>query len=404
MGDGTEKKPYTREDVLRLIKKHGGPEGLDLSGKTFEASINLSNLNLRGIILNGANLSGFYPPPDFDNASFWVDESPQTKGAHLEGAYLVDASLKGAELSDVHFERAILASAHLEEACLGDAHLEEAELTSSHLEKADLRFAHLERSRLIVAHLEKAELSEAHLQEAVLIEANLEEAYLYSANLKGADLAYANLLGATLKNANLKGADLTDANLVGTYLEDAKFDSDTKLEHVNWRDYILPEEKRGEESKGEERGSWFGSAADNYRRLKTWYTEHGLYDVAGKLFYREMEARRKAQTWKKEPHLKLWSWILKLLCGYGEKPQRVAISAAAIVFGLAAAYFFWGSFSSTSFWDTLYYSVASFTALGYGQWAPQPTGWAKGVGAAEAVIGVSMIALFLVTFTRKMIR
>lgn len=49
-------------------------------------------------------------------------------------------------------------------------------------------------------------------------------------------------------------------------------------------------------------------------------------------------------------------------------------------------------------------SAASFTALGYGSWASQPSVWAKGIGAAEAVIGVFMMALFLVTFTRKMVR
>jgi len=43
--------------------------------------------------------------------------------------------------------------------------------------------------------------------------------------------------------------------------------------------------------------------------------------------------------------------------------------------------------------------------LGYGSWVyPEPESWAKGLGAAEAALGVSMIALFLVTFTRKMTR
>ena len=101
----------------------------------------------------------------------------------------------------------------------------------------------------------------------------------------------------------------------------------------------------------------------------------------------------------------LWAWLLRLLCGYGEKPKRVIIWSTSVIFGLALAYYFWGSFVDTkSFANTLYYSVASFTALGYGQWAPQPTGWAQGMGAVEAVIGVFSMALFLVTFTRKMTR
>jgi len=293
MGRGTKKSPYTRKDVLRLIKKNGGKaEGLDLSGKWFEKGIDLKGLDLSKIILKGALFPG-----------------------------------------------------------------------NAHLEKTDL----------VGAHLENAYLNDVHLEGAILVNANLEGAQLWNAHLEEARLFYARLAGAFLRGAYLEG---------------------TFLETVDWGNFVLYEEK----------GEAFQPAEHIYRRLKQWHTEHGLYDVAGKFFYREMEVRRKAQRWREKPHLKLWNWILRMLCGYGERPERVIISAAAIVFGLAVAYFLWGSFSSSSFTDTLYYSVASFTALGYGQWAPQPEGWAKGFGAAEAVLGVSMMALFLVTFTRKMIR
>ena len=128
-----------------------------------------------------------------------------------------------------------------------------------------------------------------------------------------------------------------------------------------------------------------------------------MYDTAGRFFYREMEIKRKAQSWKR-PHVKLWSWLIKLLCGYGEKPERVTISAAVVVLGSALIYFAIGTLTPNTFLNSLYYSAVSFTALGYGSWAPQPTGWVKGLGALEAFIGVFMMALFLITFTRKMTR
>ena len=84
--------------------------------------------------------------------------------------------------------------------------------------------------------------------------------------------------------------------------------------------------------------------------------------------------------------------------------KQLPILPLIIIIGLALVYFIWGSFSSSSFLDTLYYSVVSFVALGYGSWAPLPEGWAKYMGAVEAVLGVFMMALFLVTFTRKMTR
>ena len=364
MGDGTEENPYTREDVLRLIEENGGEaEGLDLSGKRFQEGIDLRELDLEGIVLEEAKLGG----------------------AHLEGAFLWDANL----------ERAVLIEAHLEGADLGRAHLEGADLVNAHLEGADLWRAHLEEAFLVGAHLEGAFLASAHLEGADLSDAYLEGADLWLAHLEGAYLVDAHLEGAKLRWANLKGTDLREAHLEGANLEGVEFSPDTRLEGVHWGNYILGEEKPDR---------FFDKAVDSYRRLKQWYTNAGMYDVAGKFFYREMEARRKSRRWKAEPHLKLWDWTLRLLCGYGEAWWRVVIWAAAVVFGLALIYLAIGTLTPNTFWNSLYYSAVSFTALGYGNWAPKPTGWVKGLGAVEAFVGVFTMALFLVTFTRKMTR
>jgi len=302
-----KEKPLTREDLLRLIEEHGGPEGLDLSRATFVEAIDLSGLDLHGIILKEAKF-----PTSF-------------KHEIVEGA----------------------------------------DLRGSHLEKADLTKAHLERAELHETHLEGANLRDAHLE------------------------------GAFLWDTHLEGANLMSTHLQGANLMRTKFSPDVSLESVDWGNYILGEEKDG----------YFDAAVDTYRRLKAWYSQSGYGDTAGKFYYREKEAGRKALKWRS----KLWYHRLALeasyrFFGYGERWERILIWIAVVVFGLATAYHFWGSFSSSSFWDTLYYSAASFTALGYGRWAPQPTGWAKGMGAAEAIIGVFMMTLFLVTFVRKWAR
>jgi len=365
----------TREDVLRRIQENGGKaEGLDLSGKVFEESIDLRGLNLSGTILRRTDLSGSHPPTE-DNTGFGIYYSPKTQGAHLEKAYLYNSDLREAMLAYVHFERSILARAKLDKATLWDAHLEEADLTNTSLKEADLESACLQEARLYGADLQDSNLSNAKLQMSRLF--------------------YAKLKGASLNGAHLEGADLSDAELEGAYLSGAQFDNSTRLQDIKWGNYLIGEEIDGP----------LDSALDTYRRLKIWYTNAGMYDVAGKFFYREMEARRKFRRWKAEPHLKLWDWILRLLCGYGEKWWRVIIWAAAVVLGLGLIYFFLGALSSATFPGCLYYSVVSFTALGYGSWVyTEPASWAKGLGAAEAALGVFMMALFLVTFTRKMTR
>jgi len=353
MGDGTKESPLTREDALRLRKENGGTaKGLDLSGKTFESGIKLGKLNLNGIVLRDATL---------------VD-------AHLEGAKLRNAHLERAMLTDAHLGKAHLLSAHFEGATLYDAHLEEATLEVAHLEGANLAIAHLEGAWLRGAHFEKADLLSAHLEEAILADAHLEGARLWGAHLERADLRYAHLEGAKLWSVH--------------------FSPDTKLENADWGNHILGEEKEGR----------FDEATDIYRHLKQWHTTAGIYDTAGEFYYREMEARRKAlKHWPPSRH-SIRHTLYWLLCGYSERPWKVFVSAAAVILVLAFIYFAIGTLTPNTFLNSLYYSAVSFTALGYGKWAPEPTGLVKGLGAAEAFAGVFMMALFLITFTRKMTR
>ena len=83
----------------------------------------------------------------------------------------------------------------------------------------------------------------------------------------------------------------------------------------------------------------------------------------------------------------------------------MVISAAAVVAVVAFVYFLVGSvWQWGAFWGSLYFSAVSFTALGYGSWVNITSDAIRGLGAAESFLGVFMMALFLVTFTRKMTR
>lgn len=225
MGDGTKQNPYTREDVLRLIRENGGKaKGLDLSGKVFEQGIDLRELDLSRITLNNAVL--FHPSSRGEKITY----------ANLEGANLTCANLQGADL----------VGANLEEANLSGAHLERAKLWNANLEGTDLR----------------------------------------GANLTGAILTDANLQEAELGSVHLEGADLRRAHLNGAYWENVEFTSNTKLDDVDWGNYIL-----GQES--------FGDILilSTYRRLKMWYAEHGMHDIAAEFYYREKEVTRKNFEW-----------------------------------------------------------------------------------------------------------
>jgi hypothetical protein len=311
----------TREDVLRLIEEHGGPEGLDLR------HADLREADLSGVDLHKADLSG----------------------ANLQGAMFIEAELQGTDLM-----------------------------------AADLRWA---------------DLWDANLQGATLSSANLEGAALLGADLRGASLPDANLQEANLLGARLQGAQLEASDMRRVILAYANLE-DANLEGANWGDYVL----------GDEIGGQLAEAASAYRALKQRHTEAGMYDVAGEFHYREMEARRKL-AWKGDaargerrrlPYA-LTMNALRFLYGYGERPERVIGWVVAVILGFALAHWAFGTVER-GFLDALYYSAVSFTALGYG-WAAEPQGWAgRFLGVGESLLGVFMMALFLVTFTRKMTR
>jgi len=345
----------TRADVIRLKRQHGTPDGLDLRRADLHQT-DLSRLNLSGARLSAANLRG-----------------AGLRHANLEHARLQNADLHAADLRRASLQGANLLRANLEGSRLGDADLRGASLHDANLDGANLRDANLQGAHLVGAKLRGADLRFANLQGAALFVANLQRANLLRANLEGANLRWADLRRARLAEANLRGASLEDAR---------------------WGDYKLGEEIAGD----------FGDAASAYRALKQRHTEAGMYDIAGVFHYREMEARRKVAWREFRLPYALSMYLLRFLHGYGERPERVIGWAAAVILGFAIGHWLFGTVAG-GLLEALYYSAVSFTALGYGRWATEPQGWAgKFLGVGESLIGVFMMALFLVTFTRKMTR
>jgi uncharacterized protein YjbI with pentapeptide repeats len=420
-------KPLNRKDLLKQIEKRSNKaEGLDLSRREFEENIDLSQLDLSGILLReaslwyarleGANLSGAHLERAILRGAYL--EGANLSGAHLEGADLQGAHLEGANLSGAYLKKANLLKAHLEKASLADARLEGAVLEEARLDWADLSGANLEKAYLMNAYLDGANLSGAHLKEAQLEDISLEGAKLAKAHLEGANLQRANLQGATLQGAHLQQANLkycdlsgVDTNLNKADLEGAKLYAanlfQANIEGINWgANYIVGEEQDSkQEANKDKKRELMKEAASVYRNLKRWHTEQGSYDLAGEFFFREMTARRKTLKWRPNPFPRIWSNFVSFICGYGERPLRAIIWAASVIVGFALIYFLIGStWEWGAFGNSLYFSALSFTTLGYGSWLEITNAWIKGIGVFESFIGIFTIALFLITFVRKMTR
>jgi hypothetical protein len=160
--------------------------------------------------------------------------------------------------------------------------------------------------------------------------------------------------------------------------------------------------------------------------MKQWHQRAGDFDNAGGFHYRERECERKLARKDRKltnprsyQHLAVL-WLYRLLYGYGERPWRVVIVAFIAILFFALFYVPWSHVDITAAvglrgfftqsWKALYFSGVSFTALGYGGWIENanedivPTGWTRYLGVVQSLFGVSLIALFLVTFTRNISR
>jgi hypothetical protein len=283
-------------------------------------------------------------------------------------------------------------------------HLEAWIRAGNLLEGISLRYANLEG--LIIGNLQRTEV--VNLQGADFYRANLKDAHLFAANFSGASLMKADLSGATLVHACMK-----DTNLLGTKFGNAQ------LSLVKWGDLIL-QEKLGSEvlaRRGwQEATQYFYEAGEVYRGLYIACQSKGLKEEASR-FYIKLQHMHQRML---KPYS--WNWGLSKLvdwtCGYGERPVRVIGFSIGIILLWTCFYSLGGVMSEEGWvqWKTqasvatnlnqlvtcFYYSVVTFTTLGYGDIVPH--GWVRLLAAAQAFIGAFSTALFVVVFAKKTLR
>ena len=263
--------------------------------------------------------------------------------------------------------------------------------------------------------------------------ANLSEMDLRGVCFKGADLGHtdfreSDLLRADFREADLfrsdlRGAFLMQVNLQGAFLLAVRIDEQTNLEGVDWGEKHISEW---------ERMKLYHNARALYRQLNIWHQNHGYSDISGEFLFREWVCKRmeaqaqltEGSSWRRPWRALrvfsllwwrtlvyfLWLAVHEVLFGYGERPMRIIYTAASVVLGFAVLYFlypvselwaFSGSELLDRWWHSLYFSLVSFTTLGYGGWIEHPDNWLRYLGGVQSFIGLFITAMYLVTFTRK---
>ena len=300
-----------------------------------------------------------------------------------------------------------LATLIKENAPLKGVNLSKVDLSNLSLARVDLSEANLARTNfsgsiLFDANLKNAELLGSNLSDCDLTSANFDGSDLTRSSLQGARLWHANLRNATLVEANLSRCDLWNANLFNTRLWRTDLLQAISLSKKNFHhraNKFLSTYRLNEKG--------ILSAEEAYRDLKSYFLANGRYDDASWASFKEKTMERLLLK-KKKNLAYLPSSIMNLLCGYGEKPHRIVLSSFFVIMLYTMAYFMLKAIIYTPalryrpvITDYIYYSVITFTTVGYGDFIPKSTLLFRFLAASEAFIGAFMIGLFIFTLARK---
>ena len=201
---------------------------------------------------------------------------------------------------------------------------------------------------------------------------------------------------AVLDNISLVSLNLDkDASIDFT---DARL-RNTEIMREDIEDHIIDEQEKH-----------FPKARQAYLLLKNNFHSLARYDDESWAFKKEKDMERKGYYHAKSFRKWRWlcSWFFNLLYGYGERPFWILGWCGLLL--LLSSFIYWlskGVFEVLGsrvvpvedYWNNLYFSVVTFTTLGYGDF--RPIGKIRVLASIEAFLGIFFIALFIFTFARK---
>lgn len=236
----TRPRPRTADDLLRQIRSEG-LVGLNLSRASFRQA-NLAALDMRGVVLTGADCSGAVfdecllegadlSDGDFSGASLMRAklEVSTLKKVNLAGAKLRGANLSGADLTEATLEGADFSTANLSDCAAARAAAARAIFTDATMARIDLRYSNLEGAQFVRADAHESRFGNSICKACDLTEANFESADLTLADMHASvliriRLANARLVGANLTLSKAHEADMSGADLSSAILTGAEFD------------------------------------------------------------------------------------------------------------------------------------------------------------------------------------
>ncbi|WP_257300630.1 pentapeptide repeat-containing protein [Haloarchaeobius sp. FL176] len=276
-----------------------------------------------------------------------------------------------------------------------------------------------------------SDLTGASFRSADCSQVNFTNADLTNTTCATVDFTAANLEGAILSRANLYEADFTNTRLHGTIFGDARISDGTKfIDSGSWWTW-LPKCTRGmqtvvydprtgpvvEDSNRDDLVDPYSRAASVYTQLETLASTNAASGVASTCFRWRKDMQRK-RYWDNDGESSHRQWaryvfskLTNLSTRYGDSPWRVVGWSFAVVG--TSTLLFWltdgvrsaqtAGVSTPDWLAPLYFSLVTFTTLGYGDFQPANQ-CAQLLAGVEALLGSLLLALLIAVLGRRATR
>ncbi|SFR65590.1 pentapeptide repeat-containing protein [Halogeometricum limi] len=347
----------------------------------------------------------------FSRAEFTGDGDVWFDGAEFTGTVSFRDSSLG---NSVSFADAQFAECELEISSMADMDLHLADFTNVQLQNVDFSGANLEQAIFSRSNLYNTNFSGAKLNGAVFGDAQINQGTDF-----GEDVDFRVPYDPEFERATDDSASGTGrlTRVVSRYLPS----------QPNW-----PDENVGDDANSDtdEEESRLLKAARTYHTLEKIGRNNSLPELQRIGFIRRQEMHRLRQAEEASTAdslgatLSWWGkWIrstaARLTLLYGESPWRVIGASLFVILSFGMSYPLGGFraasgnntelIRATSFgeWltmlpDGIYFSMLTFTTLGFGDF--QPAGWGKLLATSETALGATLLALLVFVLGRRAAR
>jgi len=253
---------------------------------------------------------------------------------------------------------------------------------------------------------EIAILSYIHFEGAALKHATFQDGKIHDCFFEDSDVTHTNFKNASINSCNFEDADATGTLLAGANLTNCNFHN-TKMREVNLSAVLTDQSTTFSKILQDEAEGNFHIASIQYKQIREMYKNSSLHKESDYYHYREMVSRRKQKTMY-NPFRALDFIFGDLTSKYGTSIIRIVIwmfmviAIFTLIFWSLQNVAYHGEQTTLSLVDSLYFSLTTYTTIGYGDF--HPLGIYRLFAAIEGLFGIILTSLFTVIVARRIIR